>query len=177
MSEAGETVENDEVIFRRVSRVRLPSGQVCYEVTSSGIQFSHAAFNDAHKRPSVDRACLCDDDPHHARESVDDGIVALVVSSVRQLTPVVQRHIDPGPPRREIETPLAPDVIADPIDGNDAHAVIVTNPLLESPSAFKRLKEALARLATAAGWRIEPGVPLLNEDAAGGAAPAHGPQA
>ena len=48
----------------------------------------------------------------------------------------------------------------DPRFGNCAHALVVMNPDTAGSGTFKRLKDALARLATDAGWTVEPNTPI-----------------
>jgi hypothetical protein len=154
-----DRVEDDEDLYRRV-RENTPAGQVCFEVTNGRVTFSQAAFNDPRNRPSVDRAKLRDFDPQRTRISREDGIVALLTGRVRQLGHVQQRNQNGHHSQHAI------DVVPEHEDGNSAHAVITTQPPLTSTSAFKRLKESLARLATEAGWRVEPGTELPRHDPA-----------
>ena len=154
-----DRVEDDEDLYRRV-RETTPAGQICFEVANGRVIFSQAAFNDPRNRPSVDRAKLRDFDPQRTRISKEDGIVVLLTGRVRQLGHVQQRNQNGHHSQHAI------DVVPEHEDGNPAHAVITTRPPLTSSSAFKRLKESLARLATEAGWRVEPGSPLPRNDLA-----------
>ena len=151
MTEGQDRVEDGEELYRRV-RDQTPAGQLCFQNIAGRVVFSQAAFNDPQKRPSVDRAKLSGNNPHHARVSRDDGIVALQADAIRQIA--LNRH-------GQAQTMHSVNVIPNPVEGNPAHAVIVTDPAATS-GIFKRLKEALARLATEAGWRVEPGVPILR---------------
>lgn len=147
-------VEDDEQLYRRVPE-KAPGGELCFRLDSGRVKFLSAAFNDREKRPSVNRAKLHYFNPHRTRVSEEDGIVALLTSRVRQLG-LVQVFDQRGQVRSE----HAIDVIPDPKAGNLAHAVIITQPPLTKDNAFKRLKDSLARLATDAGWYVEPGTPM-----------------
>jgi hypothetical protein len=151
MTTGPTSVNDDEELYRRV-RERTPASQLCFETVAGRVVFSQAAFNDPQKRPSVDRAILCSSNPHRSRLAREDGIVALNAAAIRK--------IGLGQPGQGRSTHVV-DVLPDPVRGNLAHAVIVVDPAAGS-SIFKRLKEALAHLATEAGWRVEPGTPLLR---------------
>lgn len=153
MTQAQDPVEDDEELYRRV-RERTPGDQLCFETIAGRVIFYHAAFNDPKKRPSVDRAILRSRNPHHARASREDGIVALNAAAIRKI------GLDQP---AQAQSKRVVDILPDPQEGNPAHAVIVIDSTAGS-SIFKRLKEALARLATEAGWRVEPGSPLLRSN-------------
>jgi hypothetical protein len=143
-------VGDDEQLYRRVQE--HVGGQFCYQVDGDRIVFLHAAFNDAQKRPSVDSAILkCRRDPHLSRRSAEDGIVSLQAAAIRRLG--IPKHKDKGKSTGE---KYDVDVTADPVSGNCSHALVVMSPSTAGSGTFRRLKEGLARLATEAGWKVEP---------------------
>jgi len=153
MTDGQDRVADDEELYRRVRET--VAGQVCYQIEGGRVVFSQAAFNDPSKQPSVDRAKLRDFDPHRSRLTREDGIVTLEAGAVRRLGPIPQYDN-----RRQPLSEHAVDVVPDPIEGNGAHALVVTQPPVTGRSVYKRLKDGLARLATEAGWRVTPGNPL-----------------
>lgn len=145
-------VGDDEQLYRRVQET--VGEQLCYRVEGGRILFLHAAFNDPKKSPSVDRAILKHRrDPHLSRNSAPDGIVSLNAAAIRRLGPIVTKVNEKG---RSTEVTYVVDVAADPVFGNCSHALVALSPSAPGSSTFKRLKEGLARLATEAGWTVEP---------------------
>jgi hypothetical protein len=130
-------VSDDEWLHRRVRlgecrRVQAPK------------QLSSSAFNDAGKKPSVDRAALRP--ATETKIEANDGVVRLLTASVRGIgIPIAA----PNPPNFEV------DVWARVEPENAAHAQIEPIPNM-SRSRFDKLKEALARLAEEEDWVIEP---------------------
>lgn len=157
MTDAQDRVQDDEQLYRRV----LSSVPLLYSMDGGQIRFSSTAFNDRSKQPSVDRARLQNFDPQRSRIAKTDGIVELNAADIRAIGPIFHQN-DSG------RSSHAVDVVPDPIIGdvtlainqNLAHALIITHPPLTGTSAFKRFKESLAKLATEAGWCVEPGTPL-----------------
>lgn len=149
-----EHVDDRELLYRRV-----PIAGGCYKLIDGRVRVSSSAFNDRGWKPSVDRAVLRTH-PDETKENVSDGIVSLLTLRVRGI-PIPNNLADgsPGiPPRYEI------DVLPRPVAATDnsqqrenlAHAQIESEPGFISESRFKKLKEALAGLATENGWLIEP---------------------
>jgi hypothetical protein len=150
---AGE-VADAEKLYRRVSE--SVGEQLCYKVEGDRVFFLHAAFNDPAKSPSVDRAALADGDPHRTRRTSADGIVTLHVDAVRRIGPIPKFN-EKGKRLKEV---YGVNVSSDPVLGDCAHALIEITPPNGSTGAFKKLKEALTRLATEAGWTVQPQSPL-----------------
>ena len=148
-----DRVADDEELYRRV-RENVP-GHTCFKIEGGRVVFLNSAFNDVSNRPSVDRAKLRQFDPHRTRLTQEDGIVSLQTTAIRQLGPIPRfdNHQKPI-------TGFVVDVLPDPVLGNCAHSVVVTEPLLKGKGAVRRLKEGLVRLANEAGWRIEPGTSM-----------------
>lgn len=150
-----DRVENDEILYRRVP----PSG--VHRVIAGKLELSSTAFNDPSNQPSVDRAGLCGSNPSHTKMSPHDGVVMLVALEVRRIE-LARSEPNAKPANYRV------DVMPDPVlPGNDrglpsnlAHALIVADPTINSGSRFKKLKEALARLASNGGWLIEPTSPV-----------------
>lgn len=146
-----DRVGDAEVLYRRV-----PTGQNYYRLVGGVLRVSSQAFADRHRAPSVDRAVLCGHDPHWAQESADDGVVSVVASDVRAID-LPQRDL-----KGNVEFRYGIDVHPDPIAAsaerraNPAHAEIRPSPEYRTDSVFKRLLEALARLAGDRPWDVRP---------------------
>lgn len=157
MTEGQDRVEDDEQLYRRVPNL-APS---VYSTEGGQLRFSSTAFNDRSKQPSVNRAKLQNFDPHRSRFTNMDGVIELNTAKIRAIGPIVQQN-NSGSSSHVV------NVVPDPIHGefslaikaNPAHALIVTQPPLTGPSAFKRFKESLAKIATDTGWCVEPGTSL-----------------
>jgi hypothetical protein len=146
-------VAEEEELYRRVPRTAGPAD--CYKVEPDGkVRFTVAAFLDRAKRPSVDRAALRNHNPHPTRASKEDGITSLIAGAVRKIG-VIEKKDDKG----KVLSEHAVDVVAAPVEGNNAHAEIILSPEVGG-KAFERLKEALSRLATERGWVVEPGADM-----------------
>lgn len=149
-------VKDDEILYRSISVKRrqcVPNGDGHWRLSSQ-------AFTDSSQKPSVDRACLCDNDPVRAQKSPEDGIVSLIAHEVRGIKNFNQTK-DGKPLQNEKGQELMHvfDVVPDPITTppeNPAHAQVVTSPSYTSRSAFNRLIERLARIAEDRGWIIAP---------------------
>lgn len=146
-------VANDEELYRKVGP--SAASQDCYKIEPDGrLRFTVAAFLDKAKRPSVDRALLRGGNPHATRLSKDDGVVSLIAAGVRAIGTIEKKN-DKG----KVVSEHAVDVVAAPINGNEAHAEIILSPEVGG-KAFEKLKEALARLATERGWLVAPGTDM-----------------
>lgn len=141
-----EPLTDDEWVFRRVPRESASFRDGRYQIHSE-------AFNDRWMKPSVDRAILRT--AVGAQRSPTDGICKLGVMGVRTITTVIH-HAS--------QTPYVVDVLPRPIRAgnpdnepeNPAHAQVEVDPNFENASRFKKLKDALSRLAAVNGWVIEP---------------------
>lgn len=152
-------VDDDEKLFRRIPKLD-PAGVALYSVVSGKVKFSSSAFNDRSMQPSVDREGLRSGSAEGIRRSVDDGVATLRARAVRTLRPPIQSQPpkQPGQPKPALVT-HATDVVARPLKLNCAHAEVHTDPAV-TKAAFKRLKEALVRIAESSGWHVAPGTAL-----------------
>src|SRR6266446_4210479 len=156
MKGAAGLVADEEQLYRRIRESVGP--QRCYQIDGGRVVFLHAAFNDPAKSPSVDRAALAQLDPNRTRVASEDGVVTLRAQDVRQRIGPIPKYDEKGKRTKE---EYGIDVTSDPLlFGNCAHAIVVITPSNAGGGAFRRLKEGLARLATEAGWTIEPRSPL-----------------
>lgn len=146
-------VGDGEVLWRNVrpEEVTYPDGQ---------LKISATAFNDFKKQPSVDRKDLRND-PSETKKGPVDGVAQLVTSDVRAI--VIQ--VDPNAKDVAKKTQnhkidvIAREILADPanaVDENLAHAQIEASPDYINDTRFKKLKDALCRLAQTQPWAIEP---------------------
>ena len=129
-------VRDDEELYRSV-----PYDKEYYKVEAGGIRISSQAFMDERLEPSVDRATVCGGDPRWSQEDDRDGVLLLVTREVRSISTSI---------------PYTIDVIPKPLEENEAHATITPTPSYASKSVFRKVREALAFLATNRGWLIVP---------------------
>lgn len=125
-----------------------------FKTVNGTVRFSSTCFNDISAKVSVDRANLRTS-AEEAKLSPSDGIIKLLAEDVREIGPI------PDPDGAEgymIDVHPRPIYAGNP-DGlpeNISHAQIEAAPDFANQSRFKKLKEALARLAERNGWFITP---------------------
>jgi hypothetical protein len=148
-------VEDDEDLYRSIWPTGEDSHGLYVTYPDGSVRFGSQAFADRSRRPSVDRASLCDNDPVRARKHPSAGVTMVVAGKARAIGPLpkfdtknrpvdwIQVDVEHVPIEND---PAEPD--------NPAHAEIVTNPLC-SKKEFRRLCEALALLANEVGWLVE----------------------
>ena len=148
-----DQVPNVEVLYRRV-----PSSTEYFASAPAECRLSSSAFNDRFQKPSVDLASKRAG-PHETKLAESDGVVSLLTVDVRSIATIKNEGSAPGEPLvyyvDVIARPILPGNIAGQLP-NLAHAQIETSPGLKTSSRFKKLKEALAQLASHRGWLIEP---------------------
>jgi hypothetical protein len=127
-----------------------------YKTIGGKVIISASAFNDRERKPSVDRAWI-GRDFKEIRKSPSDGITKLTAGEVRTNSSVeafdakgrkIGRHTVDAMHRPIIDCPGEPE--------NPAHCQIECDPRIETDNTFKRLKEALAGLATRVGFIVRP---------------------
>lgn len=131
-----------------------------YTILNGRVTFSASAFNDRERKPSVDAASLRAD-PRESRRSTADGIAKLVAGEVRQTCKVIIFD-KKGKPTGEHSVDVVHRPIKDDPDGepdNAAHCQVECHPAIDTDSKFRRLKEALAAMATRYGFIVAPGTP------------------
>lgn len=137
-----------EVVWRSI--------KPCDVMEHRPVKLKAAAFNDPGRKPSVDRANFRLK-PELSKRNENHGVVALRVSNIRNVPPL-HKGLE-GSEEYKVEYFL--DVIKDPIFAsqiipvNLSHALIVTNPKIDSDKLFKRLRESLVRI-TETEWLVEP---------------------
>jgi hypothetical protein len=129
-----QSVADDEVLYRAI---RSDANLLKYDDVNPRI--SSNAFNDALRRPSVDRACLCTDGPTDCqmRFAPGSGVLSLLTSDVREISAT---HGVTG-------IVYCADVEAVPLSYNATHAEIYGKPQFDTDKVFVRIKHALARIA------------------------------
>lgn len=141
-------VADDEQLYRRV-----PARAECAREGDGVVHISASAFNDIGRKPSVDRAVLRGHDPSKTKASETDGVAGLIAVTVRGIDRI--QRVAPNDRFYRVDVVARP-VIADNEEGlpeNLAHAQVESDPDMESDSRFRKLKEALARIAT---WIVVP---------------------
>ena len=146
-----DSVRNDELLYRSV---RSESEVEEYFFDRGKLIIRPAAFNDKRKKPSVDRAELREFNPSLSKLNETDGIVSLIAGDIRAIKEVKTKAED----RNVVH---AVDVIYDPTPENSAHSQIIVDPEFfgtgsRQKRTFKKLRVALATLATENGWTLEP---------------------
>lgn len=147
-----DRVENDDELYRRI-----PNAPGMYSVVDGKLHFSSTAFNDRGHKPSVDRAKLRSS-PCETKLAVTDGVISLFAVEIRDISiENVGAAVD-EPPNYSVDVIPRPVLFDNPegLPENKAHAQVETNPILASPSRFKKLKEALAILASNRDWIVKP---------------------
>lgn len=136
-----------------------------YVIVEERTIISASAFNDRERKPSVDRKWE-GRKIEETRKSSSDGIVKIVADDVRKTSSV---GIFDEKGKRTSEH--AVDVVHRPIVNdpdqadNPAHCQIECHPAIEKDGSFKRLKEAMAALATRHGWVVAPEAPVSYHEA------------
>lgn len=148
-----DSVRDDELLYRSV---RSESEVEEYFFDRGKLIIRPAAFNDKRKKPSVDRAELREFNPSLSKLSETDGIVSLIAGNIRAIKEVKTKAEDGN-------VVHAVDVIYAPTPGNSAHSQIIVDPEFlgtgsKQKSTFKKLRVALATLATENGWTLAPKV-------------------
>ena len=146
-------VDDVEVLYRAV---RANADEYRLE-TDGRLRFTANAFKDSLCKPSVDRSNLRND-PRDTRFSPSDGVTSLITKDVRAIGTVLVMN----PDGRTVKQVYRVDALhrpvikseAEPRD-NPAHCQIECDPEIRN-THFKKLKEALALLATQRGWIVEP---------------------
>ncbi len=146
-------VRDDEELYRRV---RSESKFEEYFFDRGKLIINPAAFNDPYKKPSVDRAELKELNPSLSKLDETQGIVSLMTADVRAIKDVETKTEDK-------DVVHAVDVIYVPTPKNLAHSQITVNPEFfdtdsKQKKIFRKLRVALAKLATKNGWTLEPSV-------------------
>jgi hypothetical protein len=145
-------VENNEILHRSV-----PCDAVVW--TPDGWHLTSEAFNDRGMAPSVDRRAIR---PlaEESKLSPTDGIAQLLAAEVRECDQVVHNPDVPAPEQVRYKLDVEPDPIregnAEGRVPNLSHALIKSAPTVASKSRFKKIKEALCRLARRREWVIRP---------------------
>ncbi len=145
-------VDDSEDVYRAIR-----SGSDEYVYIGGKIEFSSVAFADRNFAPSVDRSSMCIL-PRYAKKNATDGVAKLGVRQVRSICDI---PVAPDP-KGNGEQKFAVDVVHAPIQNhvtdpdNLAHCQVECDPTIGNNSRFKRLREALARIATQHGFVVAP---------------------
>ena len=142
--EVSDSVADVEILYRALA----PDPRMLPIDAEGNRRISSNAFNDAGRRPSVDRALLCPGGPEESRTRFrpGSGILSLSASDVREISVV---HGGTG-------QVYGVDVEPVPLAQNLAHAEIFGRPPFDTDKVFDRIKQALARIASVT---IPPEIP------------------
>ena len=146
-----DRVGDHEVLYRSVAHGLVSVGP-------RGLQVSTAAFNDPGFKPSVDRADLRAD-PNECKREPTHGVLGLVAVHVRSIRGIANTNAEAGidvPANYFVDVIPRPILLDNPkrLPHNPAHAQVETTPAMVSGSRFKKLKEALARMAERHGFVV-----------------------
>jgi len=144
-------IDDSEILYRSV---RAENDE--YRIEDTKLVFSVKAFDDRTMKPSVSRSLICTD-PAEAKLSERDGITKCLAHEVRSINNVVLNPDKDGNGDKRYE----PDAIHRPLDPfhtvrDKSHSQVECVPELANKGRFKRLKEALAQIATTHGFVIPP---------------------
>lgn len=139
------SVEDRELLFRSVA-----PDSVSWQ--GKNWRLSSQAFNDRQMQPSVDRRQLCGT-PEATKQGVGDGVVQLRAGEIRKS---VRVSCESGVSVDQARKFYSVDVTARPLPDNAAHAQIEADPEISSKGHFRRIKEALCRLAEQHNWAALP---------------------
>ena len=130
-----QSVADDELLYRAIR----PDANLLTYYDDGSLRISSNAFNDALRRPSVDRASLCIEGPAECqmRFASGSGVLSLLTSDVREISAT---HGVTG-------IVYCADVEAVPIPNNATHAEIHGKPPFDTDKVFVRIKHSLARIA------------------------------
>jgi len=145
-------IEDGENLYRRI-----PNDPSMFPIADGKQRFSTTVFNSPDQKPSVDRAKLRNN-PSETKRVITDGVISLLTADVRKISIVNTSDILNAPKVYSVNVISRPICIGN-LEGlpvNEAHAQIETDPILASSSRFKKLKEALAYLASQNDWTIKP---------------------
>jgi hypothetical protein len=144
-------VEANEALYRAIR-----SGSDEYVRADGALRFTVLAFADRECKPSVDRSSIRTD-PLGAKKSSTDGVTQLITHQVRAIC-----DIKVSPDKKGDTAAYAIDAIHDPIEEsetepeNHAHCRVVCSPEVKVNHFNKRVREALANVATSHGFVIDP---------------------
>lgn len=132
---SSQSVDDHELLYRAI---RSDANLLTYDDDGS-LRISSNAFNDALRRPSVDRASLCIDGPTECqmRFAPGSGVLSLLTADVREISAT---HGVTG-------MIYCADVEAVPLPTNATHAEIFGKPPFDTDKVFVRIKHSLARIA------------------------------
>lgn len=143
-------VSDDEKFYRAVDLSKAE-----YTITDGQLRVSANAFNDRNCQPSGDRSSLRPD-PADTKRCPADAIIQVITKEVRDIANI---RIAPNDDANVAN--YRPDVIHRPLcviatkSENLAHCQVECLPEIKN-THFKKLKEALARLAEAHGLIVQP---------------------
>lgn len=144
-----DNIGNNETLYRRVKKHTPnvhPNDRRYRQNRLGNLEVLPMAFYDNKNEPSVDRACIHNNDPSKTQGTVEDGVIKLLAGDVRNM---------------EIDNHKI-DIIPDPTDENLAHSRIIMIPNVNKvPSDMQKglrqkFRENLALIANQLGWVIEP---------------------
>jgi hypothetical protein len=142
-------VDDAELLYRAI---RANADE--YRLEGEAVRFSINAFNDPENKPSVDRSSIRTT-PADARFSATDGVAAVQAEEVRAIASVRVQHPD-GAIQYRVDVRHCPvyKCESEPRD-NPAHCKVECAPEI-TRSHYRKLKEALALLASRRGWIVPP---------------------
>ena len=150
------SVEDTEQLLRAV-RSRPTTDGPEYAIVDGVLRILPTAFKDANFKPSVDRAKLRTSSAD-TRISPDDGVTGFFATDVRSIRgPAACDH------KGRVTSERRVTVLARSLAHNPSHAQIECFPSLTNTSQFRRIREALAILATLTGWIVPPETAEVGE--------------
>ncbi len=142
-------IGNNELLYRRVKKhgQNIHPNDLRYRQNELGdLEVLPMAFYDNKNEPSVDRACIHNNDPSKTQGDFVNGVIKLLAGDVRNME-IDYHRIDIRP---------------DPTDENPAHSRIIMIPNVNivpsdrQKGLRQKFRENLALIANQLGWIIEP---------------------
>lgn len=132
---SSQNVDDHELLYRAIR----PDANLLTYNEDGTLRISSNAFNDALRRPSVDRASLCIEGPEECqmRFAAGSGVLSLLAKDIRAISAT---HGATG-------IIYCADVEAVPLPNNATHAEIFGKPAFDTDKVFIRIKHSLARIA------------------------------
>ncbi|WP_394782175.1 hypothetical protein [Undibacterium sp.] len=146
-----DLVLDEELLYRSVQN----RPETLFPTVEGKLRFSSTVFNDAASKISVDRASLRES-AEDAKLNNTDGIVALYAHEIRGIGNIAVQG--DKPPNYSFDVFARPIPLDNPDNHREnlAHAQIEASPDFVSPTRFRKLKEALARIVGTRPWVVEP---------------------
>jgi len=130
-----------------------------FSVVDGRVVISASAFKDSQRKPSLDKQWY-GRAAEETRKAPDNGVAKIVAAEARKISSVTILDHKGRPTGGHAVDVMHRPIMNQPGEPDNAsHCQVECDPAIEKDGSFKRLKEALAGLATRHGWVLPPGQP------------------